>query len=181
MDTLVLSTAFEPMRKVSWQDAMSMWVAGKVEIVSEYSDRFIRTAKKTFNVPSVVRFVKNVFKRWSRPVKFSKHNIYIRDNGKCQYCSKKVSVKQATFDHVMPKAQGGKTSWKNIVISCFECNQIKRNQTPEQAKRNRTKEQKKRKLFEKPINPTKPKSLTVKDSFQVNGEIPDDWKMWLGM
>lgn len=169
MDTLVLSTAYQPMNKITWQEAMSMWVAGKVEIVAEYSDRFIRTSKQVFNVPSVVRFVKNVFKRWNRPVKFSKQNIYIRDCGQCQYCSKKVSVRESTFDHVLPKSQGGKTSWTNIVIACFDCNQKKRNRTPEKARM---------KLFKKPI---KPKTLTVKDTFQVNGEIPEDWKVWLGI
>lgn len=169
MDTLVLSTAYQPMSKITWQEAMSMWVAGKVEIVAEYSDRFIRTSSKIFNVPSVVRFVKNVFKRWNRPVKFSKHNIFIRDHGKCQYCAKNVSVKAATFDHVLPKSQGGKTSWTNIVIACFGCNQKKRNRTPVQAKMN---------LLTQPV---KPKTLTAKESFNINGEIPEDWKIWLGI
>ena len=27
-----------------------------------------------------------------------------------------------TFDHVMPKCRGGKTTWENVVAACSSCN-----------------------------------------------------------
>mgnify|MGYP003643040788 FL=1 len=93
MDTLVLSSAYQPMHHVKWQDAISMWFAGRVEIVSVYEDRYINTVDEIFNVPSIVRFVGNVLKRFkfNRVVKFSRENVFIRDDGECQYCSKHLT------------------------------------------------------------------------------------------
>ena len=69
------------MRHVKWQEAISVWFAGRVEIVSVYEDRFIKTVDDIFNVPSIVRFVGNVLKRFrfNRTIKFSRENVFIRD------------------------------------------------------------------------------------------------------
>ena len=39
-----------------------------------------------------------------------------------------------TIDHVVPRAQGGESSWTNCVLACLECNKRKADRTPEQAK-----------------------------------------------
>ena len=72
MDTLVLSSAYQPMSHVSWKRAISMWFAGRVEIISVYEDRFINTVDEMFNVPSIVRFVGNVIKKfkYNKTIKF---------------------------------------------------------------------------------------------------------------
>lgn len=53
--------------------------------------------------------------------------------GKCHYCKRMVRVKhvkkddplRATLDHVIPRSKGGKDSRKNLVLSCYQCNQAK--------------------------------------------------------
>ena len=136
MDTLVLSSGYQPLRQTTWQDAISMWFAGRVEIVSVYQDKFIRTVDKTFNVPSIVRFIGKVVKNWAfeRKARFSKKNVFYRDKGECQYCKKKLKLDNFTIDHVIPASQGGLKRWDNIVACCKACNQVKGNRTPKQAK-----------------------------------------------
>jgi len=38
-----------------------------------------------------------------------------------------------TFDHVIPRAQGGRTTWENVVTACAPCNLKKGGRTPRQA------------------------------------------------
>ena len=44
-----------------------------------------------------------------------------------------VTRSEATYDHVLPRTLGGKTSWDNIVIACVPCNQKKGGRTPHEA------------------------------------------------
>lgn len=60
-----------------------------------------------------------------RQVRFSRYNIYLRDQSRCQYCGKKYSRKDLNLDHVIPRSRGGLTTWENIVASCFHCNRRK--------------------------------------------------------
>lgn len=133
MDTLVLTAAFEPVRRVSWQRAMSLWMGGRVEVVEAYDDRCVRTVRSRFDMPAVVRFVRGVRRRGKARVNFSKNNVYIRDGGRCQFCLRDVVRNDATFDHVHPKSRGGAKTWDNVVLACFACNQKKRNRTPDEA------------------------------------------------
>ena len=170
METLVLSQSYEPVARVSWQRAMTLFFEGKVEVVEEYTDRQIRTVSLTFNVPAVIRFLKGIRGR-KRAVKFSRENVYTRDHGKCQYCSSKVTRAEATYDHVMPRAQGGKTDWNNIVICCVPCNQKKGGRTPQQAKMT---------LMSIPVKPTKlPDKYTLTIRVENGKSIPEQWKAWI--
>ena len=38
-----------------------------------------------------------------------------------------------TFDHVIPRAQGGRTTWENVATACAPCNLKKGGRTPKQA------------------------------------------------
>jgi len=62
-------------------------------------------------------------------VRFSKGNVYLRDQYSCLYCSKPVNNATATMDHVVPLSKGGKTNWENIVTACSPCNTKKANHT----------------------------------------------------
>jgi 5-methylcytosine-specific restriction protein A len=42
--------------------------------------------------------------------------------GICYYCGEKFLKSLLTMDHVVPVARGGKTSKKNCVVCCKECN-----------------------------------------------------------
>lgn len=68
-----------------------------------------------------------------RPPKFSRRNVYLRDRNTCQYCGKKCKTEDSNLDHVIPKSKGGPMNWGNIVVSCIDCNNKKKNMTPEQA------------------------------------------------
>ena len=170
MDTLVLSSAYQPMHHVKWQDAISMWFAGRVEIVSVYEDKFIKTVDEIFNVPSIVRFVGNVLKRFkfNRVIKFSRENVFIRDAGTCQYCSKQLTKQNFTLDHVVPVSQGGKKVWNNIVTCCKQCNQKKGSKSLKKSGM---------KLLK---SPAIPKEIIVGRKNKFNRNVPDEWKDYLG-
>ena len=68
-----------------------------------------------------------------RGVRFSRENVYLRDQGRCQYCAESVTRSVATYDHVLPRAQGGRTIWENIVTACGACNAKKGPRTPLEA------------------------------------------------
>ena len=68
-----------------------------------------------------------------KDVKFTRHNIFERDHNTCQYCGKPFDRRDLNLDHVVPKYQGGHTTWTNIVCSCKRCNSITGNKTPRQA------------------------------------------------
>ncbi len=168
METLVLNPAYQPVARIPWQRAITLLFLGKVEVVEAYEDQTIRSVSFELKVPSVVRFLRSLTRR--KPViRFSRENVYARDNGRCQYCQKHVSRAEATYDHVIPRAQGGVTSWQNIVIACVPCNQRKGGRTPEQARMP---------LKVVPVRPTKlPDSLRVTLSFQKG--MPVAWQNWL--
>jgi 5-methylcytosine-specific restriction endonuclease McrA len=68
-----------------------------------------------------------------RHVRFSRFNIFARDNNTCQYCGKRFARTDLNLDHVKPRSQGGVSTWDNIVCSCHSCNRRKGGRTPEQA------------------------------------------------
>jgi 5-methylcytosine-specific restriction endonuclease McrA len=168
MDTLLLSHAYEPVDRISWQRAITLWWMDKVEILEEYENREIRSVTFVMRMPSVVRFL-SAFRSRKRSVKFSRENVYTRDNGACQYCGKKVPRTEATYDHVIPRKLGGETRWENVVIACLGCNQKKGGHTPEQAGM---------KLRSRPV---KPKSLpaTIRFTFTYAKGMPPSWKQYL--
>ena len=121
--TLLLNVTYEPLRVISWKKAVTLLTLGKVEVVEEY-DREIHSISFSIRLPAVVRLLKLV--RWRRDVvKFSRKNIYVRDHEMCQYCGKHLQSKEITYDHVIPKSQGGDTSWENVVTCCMTCNRKK--------------------------------------------------------
>jgi 5-methylcytosine-specific restriction endonuclease McrA len=52
----------------------------------------------------------------------------------CQFCGQRKPTAELTYDHVIPRAQGGKTCWENIVTACGSCNHLKADRTLEQAR-----------------------------------------------
>lgn len=169
MDTLVLSSAYQPMRQVSWQEAISMWFAGRVEILSVYEDRFIKTVDEVFKVPSIVRFVGDVVKKFlfeNKP-KFSREAVFIRDDGQCQYCGDKLKLHSFTLDHINPSSKGGRKHWLNIVACCKACNQKKGDRTPKQAGMTLKRQ------------PYIPNLVRVKNKIKIEQDVPFEWKNYL--
>ncbi len=129
--TLMLSQGYEPIKVVSWQRAITLLTLGKVEVIEEY-DREVRSTSVVFKMPAVVRLL-SAFKRRKRQIRFSRINIYGRDKYRCQYCNQKLTMSKCTYDHVVPRSQGGITKWSNIVTCCEPCNLKKGGRTPQQA------------------------------------------------
>lgn len=130
--TLLLNASYEPLKIISWQRAMVLTLTEKADILETYEGQGIRSADQSFPWPAVARLRSRV--SWmNKGVRFSRINVYRRDEFTCQYCGTQFSPGKLTFDHVIPKSQGGRTNWKNIVTACVPCNQAKGAQTPEQA------------------------------------------------
>lgn len=163
--TLMLSQGYEPIKVVSWQRAITLLSLGKVEVIEEY-DREVRSTSIVIKVPAVVRLL-NAFRRHKKPVRFSRINIYGRDRFRCQYCGNKITMGTGTYDHVVPKTQGGRTSWTNIVTACEPCNSRKGGRTPVQASM---------RLRTRPIQPKWVPVMAVQVS---QTSAPDAWRDYL--
>ncbi len=132
METLLLSSTWEPIGRVDWQRAMTLWYSGRAEVIDAYASAHIRTANDSFAVPSVLRYLRGRLRRVPT-VRFSRTNVFARDGGLCQYCGLGLRRSEATYDHVVPRRAGGKTTWDNIVLCCLPCNQRKGGRTPHEA------------------------------------------------
>jgi hypothetical protein len=97
----------------------------------------LQAAKRVFKIPEIIKTL-NFADLPNRRVKLSRRAIYKRDEYTCQYCGKKapsqMPIEDLTIDHVLPKSQGGKTTWGNVALACLDCNRKKDNKTPDQAK-----------------------------------------------
>jgi 5-methylcytosine-specific restriction endonuclease McrA len=167
VDTLVLDPTYQPIGWVPWQRAITLFFQRKVEIVDEY-DRTIRSVRHEMQVPSVIRFLTGP-RVTRRAIKFSRVNIYSRDGGRCQFCGIKVTLSEFTYDHVVPRAQGGQTSWTNVVTSCVPCNQWKGNRTPTQAGMT---------LLNEPVRPKKLPDHRFRFTWKAG--MPSSWQQWIG-
>ena len=174
--TLVLDQGFQPHRIVSWQRAVALLFQQKVELLDTYDEPLMTPEQAcraeergwTFalKVPAVVRLLQRV--RRKKAVRFSRINVLTRDDWTCQYCGVRLPTRKLNYDHVIPRSQGGKTVWENIVSACYPCNDRKRDRTPEQARMH----------LRKP--PMRPKSLPVV-AFHVdaNDTLPEVWRNWI--
>jgi 5-methylcytosine-specific restriction endonuclease McrA len=129
---LVLNADFRPLSYYplslwSWQEAVKAVFLGRVSVVSEY-DRTIRSPNFEMRLPSVIS-LKDYVTQSRRPA-FTRFNVFLRDGFECQYCGEDFPTHELTFDHVIPRSRGGRTTWENVVTACGECNLIKGNQMP---------------------------------------------------
>lgn len=141
-----------------------MFFMGKVEVVEEY-DHDIRSISLVIKAPAVVRLLR--FARIGRRTPpLCRSNILARDNFQCQYCAQSLTSREATLDHVIPRSQGGITSWDNIVCCCSACNRKKGGRTPGEAKMA---------LLQHPVRPDWLPVLSI----NLNGRIPISWHNFL--
>jgi len=108
--------SYYPLSLWPWQEAVKAVWMDRVTIAAEY-DQCVRSQRMEMRIPSVV-----VLKDYVKPrkrVAFTRFNLFLRDEFTCQYCG---SHHDLTFDHVVPRAMGGVTSWENVVAACAPCN-----------------------------------------------------------
>jgi len=129
------------------------------------NDRKVKTVRGFVKIPTVI--VLNHYDKIPRQIiKFTQKSLWERDNFTCQYTGKKVTRTNGNIDHIIPRSQGGKTSWENCVIAHKEINAIKADRTPEQAGL---------KLLKKPSAPRfMPVSFYIKNKDEIQ-----DWDLFL--
>jgi 5-methylcytosine-specific restriction endonuclease McrA len=126
---------------------------------------WIHTVRFQIAVPRIIRLL-GYEKLPRQDVKFNRRNIYARDGNKCQYCGKRTSTTELSLDHVVPKSQGGKATWDNIVCCCVKCNVKKGGRTPEQAHMH---------LITKPVKPKRSPVINIR----LADERYSSWKQFL--
>src|SRR3954467_4252038 len=121
--TLVLNADFQPLSYFplslfNWEDAVKAVVKGS-HVVAEY-DQVVRSPSTVMGLPSVIAL--RAYVRPRARVAFSRFNVFLRDRFRCQYCGDQHLRGELTFDHVLPRADGGQPPGTNIVAACSPCN-----------------------------------------------------------
>jgi len=163
--TLLLTSWMQPHRIVDWRTAICKLVEGEIEVLVNH-DATVSSPSVTFYIPSVAR-IKTEVPHNKKGVKFSRENVLSRDNYQCQYCGHRFPRRQLNYDHVIPRAQGGKTVWTNVVSSCIPCNSWKGGRTPKQAGMQLLKV------------PERPKWLPLKMPAVPLAKVPEAWVFYL--
>lgn len=129
LPVLVLNQTHEPLNLCRVRRAMILIFDGKAEAL-ENGRGELHSITRAFQIPSVVRLTYFVH-RPRLQKKLTRFEIFQRDHYTCQYCGHQT--KELTLDHVIPRKQGGKHSWDNIVSACTHCNHRKGGRTPNEA------------------------------------------------
>jgi 5-methylcytosine-specific restriction endonuclease McrA len=135
-NVVVLNADYTFLSVTSWKNAVCLLIEGKAETLKE-TTRVVRNQSRTIEVtiPLYIRIIKYVRKHFKQKVNYASKNVFARDDQTCQYCGTYIEdVTNCTIDHVIPRAQGGKSKWNNCVTSCKPCNHHKADRTPSQAK-----------------------------------------------
>lgn len=148
-EVLLLNKSWRPVTVSSIERAFGLLVTGSAKALDEEyrlldyeswsslsadlnKHETIRTPSKVLRIPRIL--VLQVYDKLpDRRIRFSRNNVYSRDNFVCQYCGEKFSRDKINLDHVIPRCSGGRTVWENVVCSCIRCNVKKGGRTPEEA------------------------------------------------
>lgn len=168
MRVLALSSNYEPVGTISWEKAINLIFTDKVLTVGEYEEE-IHSPSICMKLPSVVVY-KNSKWRKVNSVRFSRRNVWLRDEGRCQYCSRRVSLKAFTLDHINPRSRGGQTTWTNVVACCYDCNQKKGDKTLKEACMQ---------LQKQAIKPTTLPYVQESETNFTDSSLHPTWKFWL--
>jgi 5-methylcytosine-specific restriction endonuclease McrA len=146
---LVLNKSFLPVHVTTVRRAFCLLYAGIAKAVnSQYetfdyeswsqvtvarNDEMVGLVNRVIKVPRVILLI--AYDRVpKRRVRFSRYNIFARDKNTCQYCGRRFARSELNLDHVIPRSQGGTSTWENVVCSCHLCNRQKGGRTPSQAR-----------------------------------------------
>lgn len=142
---------------LKWED----WISLPYDEDSSY----VNTVSLQVKIPKIIVLSKFDRVPKKRP-KFTAKNIWLRDNGICQYSGKKLSPNEANIDHVLPKSRGGLTNWTNCVLTHKEINAKKADKTPEESGL---------KLLRKPVAPKElPVTFYIRNKHNIK-----EWDVFL--
>ncbi|CAM3972839.1 HNH endonuclease [Novosphingobium lubricantis] len=155
--------SYYPLSLWPWQTAIKAVFLERVDIIETY-EREVHSPGFGMKLPSVIALRQYV--RPSEYPAFTRFNLFLRDRFQCQYCG---SPEQLTFDHIVPRRLGGRTSWENVAAACSPCNLRKGGRTPEQARM---------KLMSRAIRPTTWQLQERGRAFPPN-YLHETWRDWL--
>lgn len=158
---LLLTSWYFPIKVLKWQDAITQLYLGKAEAIVNYEES-VSSPSISIPLPAVMRIVRETRVR-KKAVKFSRINVYTRDGFCCQYCGVKKPMRELSYDHVIPRAAGGQTTWDNVVTACKPCNARKGDQSCEAAG-----------MFPRK-RPARPTALPLTPP-QIDENSPVEWK-----
>jgi 5-methylcytosine-specific restriction endonuclease McrA len=122
--------SYYPLSVWPWQEVVKAVCLDRVNIISHY-DQVVRSPSLEMRLPSVIA-LKEYIAMARRPA-FTRFNVFLRDRFTCQYCGDAFSAHDLTFDHVIPRSRGGRTTWENVVTACSSCNLVKGSRLPAEA------------------------------------------------
>lgn len=130
MGTLILNSdasplSLLPLSIIDWQESIRYLVSDKAVVLDWYEDWIVRSERWSTPVPAVMML--NEFQKKKTMIRFSKQNVFLRDEYTCQYCGIGVNRHTATLDHVVPQSHGGTSVWENCTTACHNCNSKKGN------------------------------------------------------
>lgn len=109
----------------SWED----WL----QLSPSENEEGMRSVNAIFRIPEVIQYTR-YDKLPKTRLNYNRSAVYKRDNHSCQYCGEQKTRSELSLDHVVPRCQGGVTSWENVVVACTKCNSKKAGRTPKEAK-----------------------------------------------
>jgi 5-methylcytosine-specific restriction endonuclease McrA len=128
---LVLNATFEPINVTAVRRALVLLLKGVAQ-AEELNTSEVRSTTTIIKVPSVIRLL--AYRHIPQQTRaLSRKNILLRDHNTCQFCGRAFPASELTLDHVVPRSRGGRSSWENLVASCYQCNNAKGDRTPEEA------------------------------------------------
>mgnify|MGYP001041378359 CR=1 FL=1 len=129
MPVLVLNQDYQPINICRVRRAVVLILQGKAEVL-ENGLGIVHAISCSLPIPSIVR-VTYLVKRPRFQRRLTRFEVFNRDKYTCQYCGRET--KELTLDHIIPRSQGGRHDWENVVSCCFSCNRRKAGRTPMEA------------------------------------------------
>lgn len=132
----------------SWAEISRM----RENFSAQHQYDWVRTVRMEIAVPKIIRLLG--YDRLPRQeVKLNRRNIFARDKNVCQYCGRHFPTSELSLDHVLPRSQGGQSTWENLVCACTRCNARKGGRTPQQAHMH---------LVRKPVQPRRNPMISLR-------------------
>ncbi len=172
-EALALNQGGAPMDIMPWKRAVTLWSLGKAVVLEEYREARVRSIRLVLQLPAVIRCLetRTLPRHYTKVLPLNRRNLFLRDGGCCVYCGKAVSFSSYTIDHVVPKSQGGGSTWENLVAACSRCNNRKggrRYRADELSMHHRP--------FVPRLPQAAPRALVQKLGFR---RLPEAWKAYL--
>ena len=106
------------------------------EYVSKKNSKYDRNKVENYLISKVCKIEEDNYSGPVYDLQVSGSHTYVANFvcvHNCQYCGAQPGTEELSLDHIVPRSQGGLTSWTNVTLACLVCNSRKANRTPAQA------------------------------------------------